>query len=61
MKQFRRFSILCYSALFIIALNVNAQQNKSSIADYQNKIQTWLAIYKVPAVGIGMIEDGSLE
>jgi CubicO group peptidase (beta-lactamase class C family) len=61
MKQFRRFSILCYSALFIIALNVNAQQNKSSIADYQNKIQTWLAIYKVPAVGIGMIEDGKLR
>jgi CubicO group peptidase (beta-lactamase class C family) len=61
MKQFKRLSVLGYSVLFIITLNVNAQQKNSSIADYQKKIQTWLAIYKVPAVGIGIIEDGELK
>jgi CubicO group peptidase (beta-lactamase class C family) len=61
MRQIKRLVILSFSFLIISILDVNAQQIKSSFLDYQKKVQTWLAIYNVPAVGIGIIEDGKLK
>jgi CubicO group peptidase (beta-lactamase class C family) len=56
-----RFPALSFYFLIITTLNVYAQQIKSGLLDYQKKVQTWLTIYKVPAVGIGIIEDGKLR
>ena len=56
-----RFSVLSFYFLIITFLNVNAQPINSGFLDFQKKIQTWLTVYKVPAVGIGIIEDGKLR
>jgi CubicO group peptidase (beta-lactamase class C family) len=55
-KQF----LFC-SLLFITIVTVNAQQKETVLLDYQTKIQSWLTMYKVPAVGIGIIEEGKLK
>ncbi len=48
--------------LFIFAIsNIQAQQNGKLIIDYQTKVKSWLAEYKVPAVGIGIINDGEIR
>ena len=45
--------------LIIFALSdIQAQQNEKAIIDYQTKVKSWLTEYKVPAVGIGIIDDG---
>jgi CubicO group peptidase (beta-lactamase class C family) len=55
-KQF-----LILSLLIINAITINAQQKEITFDDYQRRIQTWLAMSKVPAVGIGIIDQGRLR
>jgi len=45
----------------ISTICLNAQQNRGNWVNYQNEIQRWLTMYKVPAVGIGIIEEGKLK
>jgi CubicO group peptidase (beta-lactamase class C family) len=48
--------------LIIFALSdIQAQQNRKVIIDYQKKVNSWLTEYKVPAVGIGIIIDGEIR
>lgn len=47
--------------LFFVLSDIQAQQNGKVIIDYQTKIQSWLDEYKVPAVGIGIINDGEVR
>jgi CubicO group peptidase (beta-lactamase class C family) len=61
MRQLIRLLILIYSLVIIAIFNVNAQQKHSFFRDYQKRIQNWLTMYKIPAVGIGIIEDGKLK
>ena len=50
------------SFLIIFAFSdIQAQKNENVIIDYQVKVQSWLAAYKVPAVGIGIINDGVIR
>lgn len=61
MRELKRLPILSCSFLILNILHANAQQTKSTLLEYQKKVQTWLTFYKVPAVGIGIIEDGKLR
>lgn len=56
-----RLFVLSFYFFSINILNVNAQQTKSSLLEYQKKVLTSLTVYKVPAVGIGIIENGKLR
>jgi CubicO group peptidase (beta-lactamase class C family) len=55
-----RLRVLSFILLSFNILNANSQQ-RSSLLEYQKKVQGWLTGYKVPAVGIGIIEDGQLR
>jgi CubicO group peptidase (beta-lactamase class C family) len=61
MKQFKRLFNISLYLLIINILNINAQQVKSSFIDFQKKVQNWLTVNKVPAAGIGIIDDGKLR
>jgi CubicO group peptidase (beta-lactamase class C family) len=61
MNQFRRLFILTLPLLTISILSIDAQQLKSGFLDFQKKVQNWLTVYKVPAVGIGIIDNGKLR
>ncbi len=56
-----RLFVLSFYFFSINTLNVDAQQTKPGLLEYQKKIQTSLSVYKVPAVGIGIIEDGRIR
>lgn len=48
--------------LFIFGFSVvQAQKYNNTLIDYQGEAQSWLATYKVPAVGIGTIRDGVIR
>jgi CubicO group peptidase (beta-lactamase class C family) len=53
--------ILIYFLILIAICNLSAQQKEKAFIDYQKKVQAWLTMYKVPAVGIGVIEEGKLR
>ena len=53
--------ILIYFLILIALCNLSAQQKEKTLIDYQKKVQAWLTMYKVPAVGIGVIEEGKLR
>ena len=53
--------ILIYFLILIAICNLSAQQKEKTLIDYQKKVQAWLTMYKVPAVGIGVIEEGKLR
>jgi CubicO group peptidase (beta-lactamase class C family) len=55
-KQF----IICY-LLYISICPINAQNKEITFHDYQDRIETLLKLYKVPAIGIGIIEEGTLR
>lgn len=52
---------LASSLLLISVASLNAQQKEITFQDYQDRIQAWLTFSKVPAVGIGIIEEGKLR
>jgi CubicO group peptidase (beta-lactamase class C family) len=47
--------------IFYFGQNVKAQINATGNFGYQEKIPVWLAENNVPAVGIGIIENGKLK
>jgi len=47
-------------AVIIPIVGINAQQNGSSLLEHQTEILNWLNEYNVPAVGIGLIQNGEL-
>jgi len=47
--------------LIIIGSSLQSDGNTQKSLDFENKVQSWLTEYKVPAVGIGIIEDGKIE
>jgi CubicO group peptidase (beta-lactamase class C family) len=53
--------ILGFFLVFLSGLTVEAQQKELSFTDYELRIGHWLAFARVPAVGIGIIEDGKLR
>jgi CubicO group peptidase (beta-lactamase class C family) len=53
--------ILIYFLILLAVCNLNAQQKETAFIDYQKNVQTSLTTYKVPAVGIGVIEEGKLR
>ena len=60
MKRYKK-QLLIYFLFIIAACNLSAQLKETEFIDYQKKVQTWLTMYKVPAVGIGYIEKGKLR
>jgi CubicO group peptidase (beta-lactamase class C family) len=53
--------ILLFSLMLVTVLTIFAQQKEISFKDYEVRIQHWLSFARVPAVGIGIIEDGKLR
>jgi CubicO group peptidase (beta-lactamase class C family) len=53
--------ILIYFLILLPICNLSAKQKETAFIDYQKKVQTWLTTHKVPAVGIGVIEEGKLR
>jgi CubicO group peptidase (beta-lactamase class C family) len=53
--------ILIYLLILLSVCSLGAQQKEKTLIDYPAKIQTWLTTYKVPAVGIGIIDEGKLR
>jgi CubicO group peptidase (beta-lactamase class C family) len=60
MCYFKMHFLICY-LLFFSIFSINAQKKEITFHDYQDRIQTLLTMYKVPAIGIGIIEDGKLR
>jgi CubicO group peptidase (beta-lactamase class C family) len=54
-------SFLSLSFLLIFTFSSNAQQKEITFHDYGDRIRKLLKLYKVPAVGIGIIEEGQLR
>lgn len=54
-------AFLMLSAIIISSIKIDAQQNSKYVTDCQKEIQSWLTIFKVPAVGIGIIDQGKLR
>jgi CubicO group peptidase (beta-lactamase class C family) len=51
--------VCCMLILTVIA--IDAQQKELSFKDYDARVRKWLIYSRVPAVGIGIIEDGKLR
>jgi len=55
-------NLFLVSILFMMSGAIaTAQQKEISFKDYELRINHWLAFARVPAVGIGIIEDGKLR
>lgn len=63
--KFNKFSLALLVAFFTFVLHINeanAQKNNQKINfPSEEKIQAWKTKYKVPAVGIGIIENGKIK
>jgi CubicO group peptidase (beta-lactamase class C family) len=53
--------ILIYLLILSSVCSSGIQQKETTFIDYSKKVQTWLTTYKVPAVGIGVIDEGKLR
>lgn len=53
--------LLIYSFFILAISDIQAQQRETVFIDYQRKVQSWLTTYKVPAVGIGIINNGEIR
>lgn len=47
--------------IILIGTSVQAQVNTGISPDFEEKVPAWLAEYHVPAVGIGIVEDGEIR
>ena len=47
--------------ILFIGISLQAQVNTKANLKFENKVQAWLAENNVPAVGVGMIEDGQIK
>jgi CubicO group peptidase (beta-lactamase class C family) len=59
MKIKKQLNLLILVAI-ISATSIEAQQNVKYTINHQKEILSWLAEYNVPAVGIGIINDGKI-
>lgn len=59
MKRIKQ-QLVIYLLILTGICHINAQQEEAVFINYQEKVQTWLKSHKVPAVGIGVIEEGKL-
>lgn len=55
------FLPLLLTIIFLLPISSIAQQKKNIIQEHQDDILNWLKEYDVPAVGIGIIENGELS
>ena len=59
MKEIR---FLMQSLLIVfIGISLHAQNNTNVSLSFEDKVNNWLAENNVPAVGIGIIEDGKIK
>ena len=58
MKELR---FLIQSLLIVIGISVHAQKSTNVSLSFEDKVNNWLAENNVPAVGIGIIEDGKIK
>ena len=56
-----RFLIFLFVSIVIISSCNTAQIDTREDLNFENNVQNWLAEYNVPAVGIGIIEDGKIK
>ncbi len=53
--------VIIISLLIIIGVSLQSQSNTKEKLNFEDKVQIWLTENKVPAVGIGIIEDGKIK
>jgi hypothetical protein len=53
--------VIIISLLIIIGVPLQSQSNTTEKLIFEDKVQIWLTENKVPAVGIGIIEDGKIK
>ena len=53
--------VVIISLLIIIGVSLQAKNNTKANLSFEDKVQSWLTKNKVPAVGIGIIEDGKIK
>jgi len=53
--------VLIISLLITIGVSLPSEGNTANSFSFEDKVQSWLTEYKVPAVGIGIIEDGKIK
>ncbi len=53
--------VIIISLLIIIGVSLQSQSNTTEKLSFEDKVQIWLTENKVPAVGIGIIEDGKIK
>lgn len=53
--------LLLLTIIFFLPISSIAQQKRNIIQEHQDDILNWLTEYDVPAVGIGIIENGELS
>ncbi|MEJ2629225.1 MAG: hypothetical protein P8078_11785 [bacterium] len=46
--------------LIFIVISLQAQNNTNVNLEFEEKVNNWLTEYNVPAVGIGIIENGNI-
>jgi len=55
-------SLTCFIFLiFFFCLRIDGQKKELTFKEYEARINRWLTFSRVPAVGIGIIEDGKLR
>ena len=53
--------VLIISLIVTIAVPLQSESNTQENPSFEDKVQSWLTTNKVPAVGIGIIEDGKIK
>ena len=53
--------LLILIQVFFIEITLSAQLNPKINPDFENKVNNWLTENHVPAVSIGIIEDGKIK
>ncbi len=57
----RQMLLIKLISVLFIGLSLQAQSNTKANLGFEGKVQNWLTENNVPAVGIGIIEDGEIK
>ena len=57
----RKILLIQLIPILFIGLSLQAQVNTKANLGFEDKVQSWLTKNNVPAVGIGIIEDGKIK
>ena len=60
-SKIMKFLLAKLLPIIVIGTSLQAQTNSKSNLKFEDKVQSWLTENNVPAVGIGIIEDGKIK